>query len=207
MNNKHFENKYDFDLSKEIKNSEKPEINQNIKEEIKEFTSNSNTTKNIETYAVDQNKESLKVEIVLDNPDDIKKIKIDSKTYYQNLHKKIILNSKLLSTFLDNFYRDEFNNTRKTSYLIFALPCSVLMFFKVTSPHHPFLGTCFTISIVTSIVSFGYYFNEEMSNVSRMPYSDIGAKIRNIKNELVLYNPLMKPIEIEQEVKTNNKKI
>lgn len=207
MNNKHFENKYDFDLSKEIKNSEKPEINQNIKEEIKEFTSNSNTTKNIESYAVDQNKESLKVEIVLDNPDDIKKIKIDSKTYYQNLHKKIILNSKLLSTFLDNFYRDEFNNTRKTSYLIFALPCSVLMFFKVTSPHHPFLGTCFTISIVTSIVSFGYYFNEEMSNVSRMPYSDIGAKIRNIKNELVLYNPLMKPIEIEQEVKTNNKKI
>lgn len=207
MNNKHFENKYDFDLSKEIKNSEKPEINQNIKEEIKELKSNSNSTKNIETYAVDQNKESLKVEIVLDNPEDIKKIKIDSKTYYQNLHKKIILNSKLLSTFLDNFYRDEFNNTRKTSYLIFALPCSVLMFFKVTSPHHPFLGTCFTISIVTSIVSFGYYFNEEMSNVSRMPYSDIGAKIRNIKNELVLYNPLMKPIEIEQEVKTNNKKI
>jgi hypothetical protein len=202
MNNKNFEKKYDFDLSKEIKKSEteNSQKNQIKNEEMK-------VIENTKTITQNPPLDSYKIEIVLDNPDDIKKIKIDSKTYYENLRRKIILNSKLLSTFIDNFYRDEFNNTRKSSYLIFALPCSVLMFFKMVSPHHPLLGTSFTISVLASIISFGYYFNEEMSYVSRMPYSDIGAKIRNIKNELVLYNPLCKPIEIEEESKSNNRKI
>jgi hypothetical protein len=45
------------------------------------------------------------------------------------------------------------------------------------------------------------------SPIPNPQYSDIGAKIRNIKNELVLYNPLCKPIEIEEESKSNNRKI
>jgi hypothetical protein len=67
----------------------------------------------------------------------------------------------------------------------------------MVSPHHPFLGITFNISLLASAISFGYYFNQEMGYVSRMPYSDIGDKIRKLKNELVLYNPLVKPVEVE----------
>jgi hypothetical protein len=131
-----FANKYNFDLKNEfvnIKSNESSKIdkktNQGDINKIEKFNQeiklNEIMTK-IESQIKNSNIEednpnSLKVQIQIDNEEDVKRIKVDSKTYYQNLRRKVILNYKLCSLFIDNFYRDDFSLSRKSSYFLLGL--------------------------------------------------------------------------------------
>jgi len=187
-----YDSKYKFDLTEEFNTCNK--INTDQPTEIpveKEIIKKEN---------------NLKVEIKINNPEDIKKIKADHKTYYENLKRKIILNHKLFTLFTENFYRDEFNGSRTSSYLMFALPMGVIMFFRVVSPYHPLLGIALNISLIGTISSFCYYFNRDIIRIGQMDYTELGRKVKLIKNEIALYNPLAEPIKEDNETKTKPNK-
>lgn len=186
---KDLQSKYNFDLSNKIKenNSLKPNISKPLDENLKMQTENYN----------------IQIEMDKTNIDKIEKIKIkeDSKTYYQKLKRKIILNKSLAKLFIGNFYNDEFNYSRKSSYLIFGFPASVIISFYIFRPNHPLIGIITSISIISSFATFYYFFLSDIKNISESKDSQLGNKIRMIKNELVLYNPLSKPIILEDENK------
>lgn len=192
-NKKNYDLKYNFDLTDELNNKNiiDKKVTTNIPLE-NEITMNQTKKEN-----------NFKVEIKINNPEDIKKIKADHKTYYENLKRKIILNHKLLSLFIENFYRDEFNKSRTSSYLVFALPMGVIMFFRIVSPYHPLLGIALNISLIGSISSFCYYFNDEVTRVGSMDYTELGRKVKLIKNEIALYNPLAQPLPEQDDPKAN----
>ena len=52
-----------------------------------------------------------------------------------------------------------------------------------------------------------YFYKQDLERVSSNRYSTVGRNVRMIKNELVLYNPLAKPVIIEKENDENNYKI
>jgi hypothetical protein len=183
--------KYKFDLTEELNTCNKNIVlnNQSIDLPIEK--------------EIKKKENKLKVEIKINNPEDIKKITIDHKTYYENLKRKIILNHKLFTLFTENFYRDEFNGSRTSSYLMFAIPMGVIMFFRIVSPYHPLLGIALNISLLGTISSFCYYFNRDIIRIGQMDYTELGRKVKLIKNEIALYNPLAQPIKEEDETNEN----
>ncbi len=190
MDNKGFRDKYDFTITNDGNSNKKvPEVN--INQVLEQLMS--------EDVYLDYINNRFELRITKE--EDIKKIKLDSKSYYHNLKRKIILNHNLLKIFIENFYRDEFNNTRNSSYLIVTFPILVVLIFKSVSPYHPFFGMSLSISLMGPLIAFGYFFNQEMKNLSSSS-SIFGKKVRQIKNEIALYNPLVKEVD---EVKLNKK--
>ncbi len=221
MNNNKFSEKYNFDLKEELTKPTKiPQINANnlngentsYSQEFKKNTHPPPKTENknydnIHFYdKIETNRTPYKIPVEkIESESDVKKIKIDNKTSHENLKRKILLNHKLVKIFIDNFYRDEFNNTRKASYCMFLIPFGVMALFSYVSPHHPFLGSAFGVGLGGSLIAFAYFFNKEITYLSHLDYSPIGRQIRMIKNELVLYNPLSKPIMDSQVIQENKK--
>jgi hypothetical protein len=221
MTNSKFTNKYNFDIRNEIEiqssNIKHENENKSQPNDIENTKINESPSQKVFSNKEDENFNNriknetqnnfynIKVERI-DDEDEKKKVIEDNKTYHDILKRKIKLNIKLLQIFLDNFYRDEFNYSRKCSYLIFGAPLTVFGIFYFTSPLSPFLSGSIIISLTGSLLAFSYYFIKEIDHISRMEHSLIGKKIRMIKNEMVLYNPLSKPI-LDSDLMKENKRI
>lgn len=212
MSDKTFSGKYNFDLSEEIKNSKINSFDSNkdgaIDEkihggELKKITVHPENKHNKEDKEEDKSFH-IKLEKIT-NERDIKIINNEKKTYEDVLKRKIYLNFNMLKIFVDNFYRDEFNNTRKSSYFLILSPATAFMFFYYFSPYSPFLGGVVFVSFTGSMISFFYQLNKEINHLSKIETSSIGRQIRMIKNELGLYNPLVVPVYESQVIKDNNK--
>jgi hypothetical protein len=225
MTNSKFTNKYNFDLRNEIEiqssniRNENNENNENKSRpnDIENTKTNESLSQKVFSYKNDENfnnkikndiqNNSLNIKVErIDDEHEKKKVIEDNKKYHDILKRKIKLNFKLLQIFLDNFYRDEFNYSRKCSYLIFGAPLTIFGIFYFTSPLSPFLSGSIIISLAGSLLAFSYYFIKEIDQISRMEHSIIGKKIRMIKNEMVLYNPLSKPI-LDSDLMKENKRI
>jgi hypothetical protein len=220
-NKNNFDKKYNFDLTNEMK-----PIQNNLKENnnhhglnistyntldenrTHNFEANKNELKNmINELDGKEERENSKVVIEVQSDEETKKIIADSKTYSQNLKRKVKLYYNLFSFYYQNFYLDYFNLSRKSSYMIIGFPVSVILFFSTIIPNHPLFGISFNISVVASIATFFYCYQRDMDRLASDKHSELGRKIRLIKNELVLYNPLANPILVEDEENQENYKI
>jgi hypothetical protein len=228
MTNSKFTDKYNFDLREEIElsikkqsvsknllddpNDKHTEHNENLNHKFRpqdtiEFDNETFNEANFPISDKDSNYQSFKIKVEkIDDELEKKKIIEDNKKYDEILKRKIRLNFKFLTIFLDNFYRDEFNYSRKCSYLIFGAPLTIFGIFYLSSPYSPFVTGSIFISLTGSLIAFTYYFLKEIDKLSKTENSVIGKKIRLIKNEMVLYNPLSKPI-LDSDMEEENKRI
>jgi hypothetical protein len=220
-NKNSFDKKYNFDLTNEIKpvqSNQKEYSDENglnitsyiaiDKVPINDFDVNKKHIKNMMNNLYEkEEKEDLKFVIEKQSEEERKKIIADSKTYSQNLRRKVKLNYNLFSLYYQNFYLDEFNLSRKSSYMMIGLPGSVILFFSTILTNHPLFGISLNISVVASIATFIYCYKRDMDTIASDRSSEIGRKIRMIKNELVLYNPIVNPVLTEDEQNEKNYKI
>jgi len=206
-NKNNFDKKYNFDLTNEMKPIQNNHDGLNLSKnndldenQTHNFEANKNELKNmINEIDLKGGRENMKVVIEVQSEEETKKIIADSKTYSQNLKRKVKLYFNLFSLYYQNFYLDYFNQSRKSSYMIIGLPVSVIMFFSTIMPNHPLFGISLNISVVASIATFIYCYKQDMDRLASDKHSDLGRKIRLIKNEIVLYNPLANPVIVEDE--------
>jgi hypothetical protein len=124
------------------------------------------------------------------------KIRLDNMTYYQKLAKKTILNKELYKVVFQNFYRDEFNRSRLSSYILGSFPLSVFLFYGYFKPQHPLQMITTGIILLSSFGNFVFYLNKDMEDLMK-GNSNLGKKLYSITNEISLYNPLVKNIKPE----------
>lgn len=121
-----------------------------------------------------------------------KKIKLEHKTYFNLLKRKVQLGWKLFVILYDNFYTSDFNNTRNSLYLVIGLPTFFLVTQNLLGRDSPLRGMLLTCSSLSAFVLFLYNFNQEVDKLCEKSGSKTGQNIRKVRNELKLYNPFNK---------------
>jgi hypothetical protein len=106
-----------------------------------------------------------------------KKLDLESKTYHENLRAKIKLNMRLFSILFNNFYKDDFNQSRRGLYIMFSIPLLVGMGFYILSPRHPIRGLAFNVSLLSAFLFFGFSVGGDFENLA---YSNtaLGEEVR-----------------------------
>ncbi len=170
---KDFENKYNFEIDFEKSNNIKNENFIENKEEIEKFIDSGNfpkkkDEKNISTMNIISNEYS---EI------DKYKIKVDHMTEYQKLIKRININKKIVSLFIENYYLDDFNNTRRGIYFFFSIPFITFFGFLIMNPFHPLRRMCFLISLLGTTGFTTISFKKDMELLATKQ-SSLGHKVK-----------------------------
>ena len=174
---KDYGNKYNFNID-EIEMSRENIIRNN--KPFRKFESKIKVLENDSFYVI----KNLRLDDV-----ETKNVKFENKTYHENLKTKVRLNLKLFGLFFNNFYRDEFNQARRSVYLLFGIPISVGMYFFLISPRHPIRGLIFNVSILSAFMFFYFSLKSDFEN---LVYSNtpLGDQVKKLKNELALINVL-----------------
>jgi len=90
------------------------------------------------------------------------KIKSDNLTDSQKLFKRIQINKKILSLFIENYYLDDFNNTRRGFYFCFSVPFITFFGFLILNPFHPLRKFFFFTSLMGSTLFTTISFKKEI---------------------------------------------
>jgi hypothetical protein len=106
-----------------------------------------------------------------------RKIEIDNKTHHDVLKMKIKLNFRMFKIFLDNFYKDEFTNSRRSVYFLFTFPFLVGLGYYIISPLHPARGIMFNVSLLSSMMLLAYYFQSDIESMI-LSDSPLGGEVR-----------------------------
>jgi len=153
---KDFKNKYKFDIEYE-KQDEKLKISPDFKEELNKLSEDEFDIK----LANEKNSEKLISNEKLSEHDKYK-IKIDNMTNNQKLIKRIEINKKLISLFIENYYLDELNNTRRGFYFCFSIPFFTFFGFLIMNPFNPLRKVCFLISLLGTTAFTAISYKNEM---------------------------------------------
>jgi hypothetical protein len=126
------------------------------------------------------------------------KVKVDSKTYHENLKSKIILNFRLFQIFFNNFYRDDFTNSRQGTYIIFTLPFITGGVYYLLSPRHPMRVLAFNVSIISSFIFFYFCLKKDFEDLA---YSGtpLGNEVKNLKNNIAMISILSPAYEEKKD--------
>jgi len=90
----------------------------------------------------------------------------------------------------NHFYYDEFNNTRNSIYLGMCFPVGVVLYFLTYNHGSPVKNIMINFSVGVSVVSIYYFFKRDLDAILLKGNSPLTDEIKNIKNELAVYNPL-----------------
>jgi len=146
--------------------------------------------KNLIDNKIKKMKEEIKEEneLILENNRLNKEKKVDN--YYKNLERKVKLNLKMYKLLQNHFYYDEFNNTRNSIYLGMCFPVGVVLYFLTYNHGSPVKNIMINFSVGVSVVSIYYFFKRDLDAILLKGNSPLTDEIKNIKNELAVYNPL-----------------
>lgn len=166
---KDFKNKYKFDIEFQKTEENKINISPEYKEELANFSEGEPVVKLINESDLTIPKEKFS-EI------DKYKIKIENMSDYQRLIKRIEINKKLIRLFIDNYYLDEFNNTRRGFYFCFSIPFVTFFGFLIMNPFNPLRKISFLISLFGTTVFTAISYKNEMDLLSTKSIS-LGTKV------------------------------
>lgn len=193
--------KYDFnidynDTQKSEKESHSKEandfLNNNLSLESSESLSNKNSINLINisgnlpnysetktnNYTINDDSDSLNIIAYREKLSDFDKykVKVDNLTKYQLLLKRIYINKKIITLFLENYYLDDFNNTRRGFYFLFSIPFVTFFGFAIMNPFHPLRKVCFFMTLLGSGAFTTISFRNEMALLGTKQNS-LGSKV------------------------------
>jgi hypothetical protein len=94
------------------------------------------------------------------------KIKIDNLNSFGQLKKRIEVNKKIFSIFIDNYYLDDFNNSRRGLYSMFSLPFITFFGLLMMNPFHPLRRPLLLITILGPSFYTLVSFKSDVENLS-----------------------------------------
>jgi hypothetical protein len=187
-----FKNKYNFEIIDENRNNMPKDILVTVsrkdncplvetpilKESRKEENVNKPPTLKVVVERIEEpnkNVKSSKKEI--ENEENPKKDILMSKPYPEILKKKILLNINLFKLYIDNFYYEDFENSRKCLYFLSSFPILTYILLTFKFSEHPLRRSIIVFNTLFSSGLFIYFYQTDLTECSKRN-TDLGLKVK-----------------------------
>ena len=116
------------------------------------------------------------------------------KDRFELLKHKIKLWKQYSSLLSSAFYYDDFKYSRSCLYSSITISAVVNLYLLKINPHFPLKNFTCVSSWLLSAVFFAFALNHDIHTVETQTDSQIGTKLRQVKNGVALLNPYVRPI-------------
>jgi hypothetical protein len=185
-----FKNKYNFDIDENRNNIPKdilvtvsrkdnsPIVETPIpKQSIKEEKINNLPTLKVVVERIEEGKKNVpSSKEETENSENTKNDILMSKPYPEILKKKILLNINLLKLYIENFYYEDFENSRKCLYFISSFPILTYIFLTFKFSEHPLRRSIIVFNTLFSSGLYIYFYQTDLIECSKRN-TDLGLKV------------------------------
>lgn len=164
-----FKKKYDFSIKGDLL----PVQNLNTSEKNDELINNSILKVNLNEKSKGNQDSIISTNAIkLGDKKDI----LLSKPYPEILRRKIILNINLLKVYINNFYYEEFDYSRRSLYFSCSVPILTYLLMTFQFSDHPLKRTIIVFNALFSSGVFLYFYHNDMINCANQN-TELGIKV------------------------------
>ena len=167
-----FKKKYDFNIKKELIPIQEMNSSQSKNED-----SLMNSILNDDEIKEENKKQQHNVSLIIEVKQEDKKDILLSKPYNEILRKKIKLNLYLLKLYINNFYYEEFDFSRRCLYFTSSIPLLTYLLMTFRYRDHPLRRTIIVFNTLFSFGVFIYFYQSDIINCANQN-TELGVKVK-----------------------------